>query len=150
MICTFCCNYDDRRHYFLQQNEFFRACKRLILISLGLNAILYLFCSAFTGFTVSLALGLLAGTALLAVYEFLLYRSVVSSVNRSPGGGRTRMVAGYFFRLLVIGVSFYLATECPLLNPYGLLIPLLYPRLIYLVEGRWEKHKNQKQGGFHS
>lgn len=134
----------------MQQKEFFRACRRLICIALGLNAVLYLFWSSLTGFTLSLALGLLAGTALLALYEFLLYRSVVSSVIRSTGGARAMMAGGYFFRLLVIGVSFWLATKCPLLNPYGLLIPLLYPRLIYLAEAKWEKHKNQKQGGFHS
>ena len=95
------------------------------------------------GFTLSFALGLLLGTALLFVYLLLLSRSVARSVEQLGGRPQVQMVSGYLLRLVLIGAVFLLAMQVSWINAFAAMIPLVYPRLIYV--GHACLHKNGEQ-----
>lgn len=104
-----------------------------------LNIAVYLISGLVQGFTLSFALGLLLGTALLFVYLLLLSRSVAQ-----PGGRpQVQMVSGYLLRLVLIGAVFLLAMQVSWINAFAAMIPLVYPRLIYV--GHACLHKNGEQ-----
>lgn len=108
-----------------------------------LNIAVYLISGLVQGFTLSFALGLLLGTALLFVYLLLLSRSVARSVEQSGGRPQVQMVSGYLLRLVLIGAVFLLAMQVSWINAFAAMIPLVYPRLIYV--GHACLHKNGEQ-----
>lgn len=108
-----------------------------------LNIAVYLISSLVQGFTLSFALGLLLGTALLFVYLLLLSRSVARSVAQPGGRPQVQMVSGYLLRLVLIGAVFLLAMQVSWINAFAAMIPLVYPRLIYV--GHACLHKNGEQ-----
>lgn len=108
-----------------------------------LNIAVYLISGLVQGFTLSFALGLLLGTALLFVYLLLLSRSVARSVAQPGGRPHVQMVSGYLLRLVLIGAVFLLAMQVSWINAFAAMIPLVYPRLIYV--GHACLHKNGEQ-----
>ena len=118
-----------------------------------LNIAVYLISGLVQGFTLSFAVGLLLGTALLFVYLLLLSRSVARSVEQPGGRPQVQMVSGYllrlvligavFLRLVLIGEVFLLAMQVSWINAFAAMIPLVYPRLIYV--GHACLHKNGEQ-----
>lgn len=108
-----------------------------------LNIAVYLISGLVQGFTLSFALGLLLGTALLFVYLLLLSRSVARSVEQPGGRPQVQMVSGYLLRLVLIGAVFLLAMQVSWINAFAAMIPLVYPRLIYV--GHACLHKNGEQ-----
>ena len=108
-----------------------------------LNIAVYLLSGLVQGFTLSFALGLLLGTALLFVYLLLLSRSVARSVAQPGGRPQVQMVSGYLLRLVLIGAVFLLAMQVSWINAFAAMIPLVYPRLIYV--GHACLHKNGEQ-----
>lgn len=108
-----------------------------------LNIAIYLISGLVQGFTLSFALGLLLGTALLFVYLLLLSRSVARSVAQPGGRPQVQMVSGYLLRLVLIGAVFLLAMQVSWINAFAAMIPLVYPRLIYV--GHACLHKNGEQ-----
>ncbi|WP_276795057.1 ATP synthase subunit I [Ruminococcus champanellensis] len=108
-----------------------------------LNIAVYLISGLVQGFTLSFALGLLLGTALLFVYLLLLSRSVARSVEKPGGRPQVQMVSGYLLRLVLIGAVFLLAMQVSWINAFAAMIPLVYPRLIYV--GHACLHKNGEQ-----
>lgn len=108
-----------------------------------LNIAVYLISGLVQGFTLSFALGLLLGTALLFVYLLLLSRSVARSVEQLGGRPQVQMVSGYLLRLVLIGAVFLLAMQVSWINAFAAMIPLVYPRLIYV--GHACLHKNGEQ-----
>ena len=108
-----------------------------------LNIAVYLISGLVQGFTLSFALGLLLGTALLFVYLLLLSRSVARSVAQPGGRPQVQMVSGYLLRLVLIGAGFLLAMQVSWINAFAAMIPLVYPRLIYV--GHACLHKNGEQ-----
>lgn len=108
-----------------------------------LNIAVYLLSGLVQGFTLSFALGLLLGTALLFVYLLLLSRSVARSVEQPGGRPQVQMVSGYLLRLVLIGAVFLLAMRVSWINAFAAMIPLVYPRLIYV--GHACLHKNGEQ-----
>ncbi|CDD53074.1 aTP synthase I chain [Ruminococcus sp. CAG:379] len=108
-----------------------------------LNIAVYLISGLVQGFTLSFALGLLLGTALLFVYLLLLSRSVARSVAQPGGRPQVQMVSGYLLRLVLIGAVFLLAMQVSWINAFAAMIPLVYPRLIYV--GHACLHKNGEQ-----
>ncbi|WP_415932955.1 ATP synthase subunit I [Ruminococcus champanellensis] len=108
-----------------------------------LNIAVYLISGLVQGFTLSFAVGLLLGTALLFVYLLLLSRSVARSVEQPGGRPQVQMVSGYLLRLVLIGAVFLLAMQVSWINAFAAMIPLVYPRLIYV--GHACLHKNGEQ-----
>ena len=108
-----------------------------------LNIAVYLISGLVQGFTLSFALGLLLGTALLFVYLLLLSRSVARSVAQPGGRPQVQMVSGYLLRLVLIGAVFLLAMQVSWIIAFAAMIPLVYPRLIYV--GHACLHKNGEQ-----
>lgn len=108
-----------------------------------LNIAVYLISGLVQGFTLSFALGLLLGTVLLFVYLLLLSRSVARSVEQPGGRPQVQMVSGYLLRLVLIGAVFLLAMQVSWINAFAAMIPLVYPRLIYV--GHACLHKNGEQ-----
>lgn len=108
-----------------------------------LNIAIYLISGLVQGFTLSFAVGLLLGTALLFVYLLLLSRSVARSVEQPGGRPQVQMVSGYLLRLVLIGAVFLLAMQVSWINAFAAMIPLVYPRLIYV--GHACLHKNGEQ-----
>lgn len=108
-----------------------------------LNIAVYLISGLVQGFTLSFAVGLLLGTALLFVYLLLLSRSVARSVEQPGGRPQVQMVSGYLLRLVLIGAVFLLAMQVRWINAFAAMIPLVYPRLIYV--GHACLHKNGEQ-----
>ena len=108
-----------------------------------LNIAVYLISGLVQGFTLSFAVGLLLGTALLFVYLLLLSRSVARSVEQPGGRPQVQMVSGYLLRLVLIGAVFLLAMQISWINAFAAMIPLGYPRLIYV--GHACLHKNGEQ-----
>lgn len=108
-----------------------------------LNIAVYLLSGLVQGFTLSFAVGLLLGTALLFVYLLLLSRSVARSVEQPGGRPQVQMVSGYLLRLVLIGAVFLLAMQVRWINAFAAMIPLVYPRLIYV--GHACLHKNGEQ-----
>lgn len=111
--------------------------------TLFLNIAVYLISGLVQGFTLSFAVGLLLGTALLFVYLLLLSRSVARSVEQPGGRPQVQMVSGYLLRLVLIGAVFLLAMQVSWINAFAAMIPLVYPRLIYV--GHACLHKNGEQ-----
>ena len=111
--------------------------------SVFLNLAAYLISVAVQGFTLSFAVGLLLGTLLLFADLLLLSRSVSRSVEHAGARPEMRMVSGYLLRLLLIGAVFLGATRISWLNAAATVIPLIYPRLIYV--GHACLHKNGEQ-----
>lgn len=108
-----------------------------------LNIAVYRISGLVQGFTLSFAVGLLLGTALLFVYLLLLSRSVARSVEQPGGRPQVQMVSGYLLRLVLIGAVFLLAMQVSWINAFAAMIPLVYPRLIYV--GHACLHKNGEQ-----
>lgn len=127
----------------MQHLDLWEELKRLAPGTLGLNLVLLLLVSAVNGFSLAFALGLLVGTALLAADLFLLSRIITGAMGKSVRAAQVQVVSGYLLRLLLIGIVFYLAVQCPLLSHYGVVIPLLYPRLIYVWQARRIKRNSQ-------
>ena len=109
--------------------------------SVFLNLAAYLISVAVQGFTLSFAVGLLLGTLLLFADLLLLSRSVSRSVEHAGARPEMRMVSGYLLRL--IGAVFLGATRISWINAAATVIPLIYPRLIYV--GHACLHKNGEQ-----
>lgn len=103
--------------------------------SVFLDIAAYLISTPFLGVTLSFALGLLLGTAVLLVTLMLLKISVermAEDAKRSGVTSQRRYLLFYVARLAIFGVAFGAALLLQqYLSPVAVVIPMLYPRLIY-------------------
>lgn len=101
-----------------------------------LNAAAYCISIAFFGVTLSFAVGLFLGTAVLILRLHLLYRSVWCAAKQTLQGdmyNRKRHMAYYLLRMLVFAAAFGAAYLLAPIAALGTAIPTLYPRLLYTV-----------------
>ncbi|MBR6762107.1 MAG: hypothetical protein IKM30_08770 [Oscillospiraceae bacterium] len=108
--------------------------KRLLRIALLLDAAAYGISIPFLGITVSFAMGLLLGTVVLWCYLLLLAKSILVMAQQAKQTGTAnpkRHMRYYVLRLLIFAVAFAAALLLWWIHPVGLVIPMLYPRLIY-------------------
>ncbi len=108
--------------------------KRLLIIALLLDAAAYGISIPFLGITLSFAVGLLLGTVVLWLYLFLLAKSVLSMAKQAKQTGiadHKRHMRYYVLRLLVFAAAFSASLLLWWIHPIGVVIPMLYPRLIY-------------------
>lgn len=118
-----------------------RELRLLLPWSLALDVLCYLGSLFFVGPTVSMALGLLLGTAVMTVNFILLANSLEDAVRRyrhAPSGKSVKYFAmrNYLLRYLIAGAALALSFVVnlkPWLNPVGVALPLVYPKLIYMI-----------------
>ncbi len=100
--------------------------------SVFLNISAYLISFLFIGVNISMLLGLVLGTAVMFIYLVMLYNSVEKSIVLQEKKAKNKMMRGYLFRLLVIGAAVVLSFNVSIINPVGVLLPLFYPKIIYV------------------
>lgn len=108
--------------------------KELIMIavrSLFLDLAAYLISVIFIGFTLSMAAGLLLGTAGMLLNLFLLNKSVYRIVKSGGMKSGGKMFGGYVFRMLIVVIILSLSFFSELPCTIGAVIPYFYPKLIY-------------------
>ena len=96
-----------------------------------------------------MALGLLFGTLFLLLNFQLIGISVKRSLgSSSPDIAKRKMTVGALGRYALSGVVIWVGIRSPLLNVFGVVLPLLYPKLIYYsgaVFGLFRKGKEEKR-----
>lgn len=100
--------------------------------SVFLNISAYLISFIFIGVNISFLCGLILGTAVMFIYLIMLYTSIEKSVDSGIKYARAKMMAGYLLRLLVIGIAAVISFRVEIINTVGTLIPLFYPKMIYV------------------
>lgn len=91
----------------------------------------------FLGLTLSFALGLLLGTAVLWISLLLLRRNVKYMTEQTVQNmqqNQKRHLANYLMRMLIFSAAFAAAWSLALAAALGVAIPMLYPRLIYTAD----------------
>ena len=112
----------------------------------------YLISVIVLGATLSFALGLLLGTAVLLATLFLLKISVermAADAKRSGVTSQRRYLLFYAMRLGVFAVAFGAAVILrKYISPVAVAIPMLYPRLIYTLGALFQRtgKAGQKRG----
>lgn len=112
----------------------------------------YLISVIVLGATLSFALGLLLGTAVLLVTLFLLKISVermAADAKRSGVTSQRRYLLFYAMRLGVFAVAFGAAVILrKYVSPVAVAVPMLYPRLIYTLGAVFQRtgKAGQKRG----
>lgn len=112
----------------------------------------YLISVIVLGATLSFALGLLLGTAVLLATLFLLKISVermAADAKRSGVTSQRRYLLFYAMRLGVFAVAFGAAVILrKYISPVAVAIPMLYPRLIYTLGAMFQRtgKTGQKRG----
>ena len=112
----------------------------------------YLISVIVLGATLSFALGLLLGTAVLLATLFLLKISVermAADAKRSGVTSQRRYLLFYAMRLGVFAVAFGAAVILrKYISPVAVAVPMLYPRLIYTLGALFQRtgKAGQKRG----
>lgn len=130
----------------MQKEDLLRELRMLAGRVWFLDLAAYLIASCLIGFTVSMALGLLVGTALLFVELILLNHGIYRAAEGAAKHLKLAAFGNYALRLALIAVVFYAATRIPLINPYATVIPMFFPKFIY-VGGALLTLKREKRGG---
>jgi len=96
-----------------------------------------------------MALGLLFGTLFLLLNFQLIGISVKRSLgSSSPEIAKRKMTIGALGRYVLSGVVIWVGIRSPMLNVFGVVLPLLYPKLIYYfgaVIDLFRKGKEEKR-----
>ncbi|MCI7805270.1 MAG: ATP synthase subunit I [Oscillospiraceae bacterium] len=115
----------------MEKEQLIHEMKFVLIRALFLDISAYLISVFFIGFTLSMALGLILGTAGMAVNLILLNRSVRNIVRCGGRRAQSRMISGYIVRLGIMGVFIASAMLIPFINTAGAVIPYFYPNLVY-------------------
>lgn len=115
----------------MEKEQLIHEMKFVLIRALFLDISAYLISVFFIGFTLSMVLGLVLGTAGMAVNLILLNRSVRNIVRSGGRRAQSRMFSGYIVRLGVMGVIIASAMLIPFINTAGAVIPYFYPNLVY-------------------
>lgn len=119
--------------------------KELIMIlpyAVFFNAIVYVISVFFIGLNYSMALGLLTGSVVLYINLILLGISTENSINRyrlnrNIKNSKMYMFGNYIIRYIVVGIAIYVSYSVNsgvLINTVGVVIPLIYPKLVYIIK----------------
>ena len=116
------------------------------------DAAAYLISLIFLGLNYSMALGLILGTAVL--YINLIQLGVSSenvvdryNLNKDVKSSKRYMFSNYLLRYLIIGIAVYISLSVKLgflFNTAGVVLPLIYPKLIYLIKSLYDRKEDKK------
>lgn len=79
------------------------------------------------GFTLSVPIGLLLGSAGMYANLLLLRRTVQNAVYH----GRTRTIGGYLLRLVIASAVIGIGLKVPQVSALAAVLPFLYPKVIF-------------------
>ena len=116
------------------------------------DAATYLISLIFLGLNYSMALGLILGTAVLYINLIQLgvsSENVVDRYNRNKDikSSKRYMFSNYLLRYLIIGIAVYISLSVKLgflFNTAGVVLPLIYPKLIYLIKSLYDRKEDKK------
>ena len=116
------------------------------------DAAAYLISLIFLGLNYSMALGLILGTAVLYINLIQLgvsSENVVDRYNRNKDikSSKRYMFSNYLLRYLIIGIAVYISLSVKLgflFNTAGVVLPLIYPKLIYLIKSLYDRKEDKK------
>ncbi len=112
--------------------EFKKQLLQVVAGTLILDAVVLLVAWCLKKVTLPFCLGLLVGS----VFEVLLFVSMIYSsigtVSRTPGKGRAFYTVSYGLRFLASGLLMYAAIKLPFIDFWGVVIPLLYTKIIFV------------------
>lgn len=108
-------------------------------------------------FSLGVIWGALWGTAVMAVYYFLMARAIIKASSMDdPDAAKKRVQASYSMRMLFVliamGIGLYLSTSLGLLNWIPMLLAVVYPRIsiaFWQIVNRKklaEENPSQKEG----
>ena len=84
-------------------------------------------------FNISVMLGLLLGSVVLFINLHLLRRNLDTAVEF--GSNRLRLMCGYLLRYFLLGSAFYFAVKLKSINEFCVIVPQLYPKVLYTLLG---------------
>ena len=116
------------------------------------DAVAYLISLIFLGLNYSMALGLILGTAVLYINLIQLgisSENVVDryNINKDVKSSKRYMFSNYLLRYLIIGIAVYISLSVKLgflFNTAGVVLPLIYPKLIYLIKSLYDRKEDKK------
>lgn len=116
------------------------------------DVVAYLISLIFLGLNYSMALGLILGTAVLYINLIQLGISSENVVNRynlnkDVKSSKRYMFSNYLLRYLIIGIAVYISFSVKLgflFNTAGVVLPLIYPKLIYLIKSLYDRKEDKK------
>ncbi|HNX64006.1 MAG TPA: hypothetical protein PKI60_02325 [Oscillospiraceae bacterium] len=116
------------------------------------DAAAYLISLIFLGLNYSMALGLILGTAVLYINLIQLgisSENVVDryNINKDVKSSKRYMFSNYLLRYLIIGIAVYISLSVKLgflFNTVGVVLPLIYPKLIYLIKSLYDRKEDKK------
>lgn len=121
-------------------NDFLKSeLKKIGIRSVFLNISVCIIFFLITGIDISVPIGLIIGTGVMFVYLLQLYKSIDISVSGSEKSAKLKMGIGYILRLLIIGIPFVLSAKTDYINSVAILIPIFYPKLIYVGEALFKR-----------
>lgn len=124
----------------LNDKDFNRECLYLFKGSCILNVIIFVI-SLILKMNISVLVGLILGTGILFINLNLLRHDIDNAIKY--GNNKVRLMCGYLLRYFLIGCAFYFATKVKIINPFGVIIPLFYPRVLYTL-GSIIKNKKER------
>ena len=109
-----------------------------------LDTVLILLCLPFGLFTTPMLLGILTGTLLCLLNFVFLFFTVRKAVIKNPGGASGIMTVSYFLRFLLLFGLLAVILKYNLMHPLGLILPLFFPKLIYVFLAVTERRKGRE------
>lgn len=131
--------------------------KVIVLGTLALELLTVIVFLIIGKFSLGVVLGALWGTAVMAVYYFLMARAIIKASSMDdPDAAKKRVQASYSMRMLFVliamGIGLYLSTSLGLLNWIPMLLAVVYPRIsiaFWQIVNRKklaEENPSQKEG----
>lgn len=124
--------------------ELYAEVKKMLLCISAMSVAMVIIFAAFGYFGVAVLLGALLGSVVASLNFLFLALAVEKSVNgnNSPKGA---MMSSYSLRLLCIGAAVVFAIKSPYINYLAVIIPLIFPRIIIMLNNLLKKRKEHER-----
>lgn len=129
----------SREELELNNRDFYNELKFIFKGSCVLNLVIYLLSLIFQ-LNVSVLLGLLLGTLVLYLNLHLLRHDLDNAVKY--GSSRFKIMCGYLLRYLLIGTAFYFSVNIGIINPFGVIVVQMYPKVLYTLKSIIKKGRS--------
>lgn len=118
---------------YILQKSVLTEVKKMFIQILGLSAVQLFFFFIFGFFDKTAVLGTLLGVAVAFLNFLFLAVTVDFSVKRGKSSAQGLMGLSYSLRLLFIAAAVVFAIKSPAINYIATVIPLVFPRIIILI-----------------
>lgn len=111
-----------------------RELKFLMPRALIFDIIIYIITLPVYRFGLEIPLGLLSGTAVMALNFIILGKSSEYAVEKTVGMAKGFMFGSYILRLFIVGLLFYAGVKLPQIDLIAAALPQLYPKIAYTLD----------------